>query len=406
MRIVFVTYLYWPPHFGGELKVSIERFESLVKRGHTVTVLTSGVPGFPEEEIINGVQIKRSPQILDTRFGRGIRRLVFPIWAWSIMRGMKFDILHHGGTGGITSLDKFLGMTILNKHAQRKKAATVIVHSLADSEKEVLKTRGFNAALHIRTLWQMDCIASVSPALHAGVEQFFPGKSRLILYGVHDNLFTPLPMEKREQFRKINQVREDEVVFSFLGSVGKRKGFDLLIHAFANTIKEHPNWRLWIVGPHNKEESQNFEDEGIEALLISLESNRERIHFWGRIDERSELATILGASDIFVFPSRKEGMGIAPMEAMSCGVPVIISRISGITDQASVEGLTGRYIEVNNTDALRSAMIEMGTDAKKREKMGQAARQRIVDQFGWEKQIDEWEALYARVRSKKIDGTK
>lgn len=406
MKILFVSYHYWPPHFGGELKASIERFESLVRRGHEVTVLTSGVPGLAENEVVNGIQVKRSPIIHDSRFGRGFRRLVFPIWTWFQMRRMEIDILHFGGMGGIDPLTNRLGMELVNNLAHKKGARAIWVHCLADSETVAFGEIGYAGKMRNIALKTMDAIVSVSPALHAGVEQFFPGKSRLILYGIHDDLFTPLPLEEKAEFRKKHQVRDDEVVFSFLGSVGKRKGFDLLIQTFANTIREHPNWRLWIIGPHNKEESQNFEDEGIEEMLESLKGDRDRVHFWGRIDERSELATILGASDVFVFPSRKEGMGIAPMEAMSCGVPAIISRIPGITDQAGVDGVTGRYIEVNNADALRLAMLELGTDSKLREKMGQAARQRIVDQFGWEKQIDEWESLYARVSGKKTDGTK
>lgn len=395
MRIVFVTYHYWPPHFGGELKVSIERFESLVRRGYSVTVLTSGVPGLPGEEVINGIQVKRSPILHDSRFGRGLRRLAFPIWAWLQLRRMEFDILHFGGMGGIDPLTNRLGMDLLNNLTHRKGSRSVWVHCLADSEEIAFGEIGYSGKMRNKALGSVDTIVSVSPALHEGVERVFPGKSRLILYGIHDDLFTPLPDDKREKFRKENQVLKDEVVFSFLGSVGKRKGFDLLIRAFADAIRKHPNWRLWIIGPHNKQESQNFEDEGIEEMLVSLKGARERVHFWGRIDDRIEMATILGASDVFVFPSRKEGMGISPMEAMSCGVPVIISRIPGVTDQASIDGVTGSYIEVNNSEALKIAMIELGIDPALRKEMGKAARQRIAEQFGWKKHIDDWEAVYA-----------
>ncbi len=394
MKISFVSYYYWPPHFGGELKISIERFESLVQRGHKVMVLTSGVPGLPEQEIVDGIEILRSPIIHDSHFGRGIRRLVFPLWASAQMGKMKFDILHHGGTGGITAMDRFFGMTIINRCASQKGAAKVIVHSLADTETEVLVTRGFEARMRNKNLGQMDCIVSVSPALHTGVDQVFPGKSRLILCGIRDKIFVPLPAEKKAGFRKKNLAQPDEVIFSFLGTVGKRKGFDLLINAFANAIKEHPNWRLWIIGPRNKQENQNIDEAEVEEIIKPYQYLESKIHYWGRIDARQMLATIIGASDVFVFPSRKEGMGIAPMEAMSAGVPVIISRIPGVTDQASIEGVTGRYIEVNDADGLRNAMKELGSDPELRNRMGQAARLRIEQEFSWEEHIDEWEALY------------
>ena len=402
MKILFVSYHYWPPHFGGELKISIERFESLAQRGHQVIVLTSGVPGLPMHEEAKGIEILRSPVLHDSRFGRGIRRLVFPLWASAQMKKMRFDILHHGGTGGITSVDKFYGMTILNRSASQKGAAKVIVHSLADTETEAFVTRGFEARLRNRALEQMDGIVSVSPALHTGVEQVFPGKSKLILCGIRDDIFVPLPAEKKAGFRKKNLARPDEVIFSFLGTVGKRKGFDLLINAFANSNKEHPDWRLWIIGPRNRQESQNFDEAEVEEIIKPYKDLESKIHYWGRIDDRQTLAAIIGASDVFVFPSRKEGMGIAPMEAMSAGVPVIISRIPGITDQASINGVSGRYIQVNDADGLRNAMIELGSDPELRERMGQAARQRIEQEFGWEKHIDEWEALYTSLYNHRV----
>jgi len=176
----------------------------------------------------------------------------------------------------------------------------------------------------------------------------------------------------------------------------------VLINAFANASKEHPDWRLWIIGPRNRQESQNIDEEEVEEIIKPYKDLESKIHYWGRIDDRQTLATIIGASDVFVFPSRKEGMGIAPMEAMSAGVPVIISRIPGITDQASIDGVSGRYIQVNDADGLRNAMIELGSDPELRERMGQAARQRIEQEFGWEKHIDEWEALYTSLYNHRV----
>lgn len=402
MKILFASYYYWPPHFGGELKISIERFESLVQRGHKVTVLTSGIPGLPEREIVDGIEILRSPRIHDSRFGRGIRRLVFPIWASAQMRKMKFDILHHGGTGGITPLDNFFGMTLLNRCANKKGAAKVIVHSLADTETEVLVTQGFGSRLRNKNLGQMDCIVSVSPALHTGVARVFPEKAKMILNAVKDGVFKPLKKEKRRNFRQSNGIIEEQVVFSFLGTVSQRKGFDLLVPVFISLLMDNPSYRLWVIGPVSKVENQNVDEIAIERLISNSKDHSKGIKYWGRIDNRDELTTILASSDVFVFPSRKEGMPLAPMEAMSAGVPVIISRIPGVTDQASIEGVTGRYIQVNDADELRNAMIELGSDPELRERMGQAARQRIEQEFGWEKHIDEWEALYTSLYNHRV----
>jgi len=102
------------------------------------------------------------------------------------------------------------------------------------------------------------------------------------------------------------------VIFSFLGTVGKRKGFDLLINAFANASKEHPDWRLWIIGPRNRQESQNIDEAEVEEIIKPYKDLESKIHYWGRIDDRQTLATIIGASDVFVFPAAKKEWASRP----------------------------------------------------------------------------------------------
>lgn len=405
MKIVFVSYYYWPPHFGGELKLSIERFQSLVERGHSVSVLTSGVPGYPKEEQIQGLRIIRSPILHDSRIGRGFRRLLFPVWAsWQMLKRTP-DILHHGGTGGIDPLTNYLGMSLLNRTAHAQGAKVVFVHCLADTEEEMFSATGYDRRLRNKMLNQVDAIVSVSPALHEGVLKVFPEKARLLVNGVRDDLFVPLKDEDRKIFRSENGISESEIIFSFLGTVSKRKGFDLLIRAFMEIFTEKANLRLWVVGPTNKQENQNVEEDLAASIRFS-EQEEQAVKFWGRIDDRQRLAKIIGSSDVFVFPSRREGMGLAPLEAMATGVPVIISRISGVTDLANVEGETGLYVSVNDLEALKSAMINLAADSQNRRAMGIKAHQRILSSFSWQKHIDGWENLYLNLSEtiKKEDG--
>lgn len=401
MKILFISYNYWPPHFGGELKICIERFQSLINRGHTVTVLTSGVPDMPREEIVDWMTIKRSPIVHDSRAGRGFRRLYFPLWVFSQMKGLRVDIIHFGSMGSIGPVSNFLGMNLINLEAKLKGVKTVIVHNLADTEDEMFSNKGVIKKLRNLYLKRMDSIISVSPALHDAVRKFYPENARLITNCVRDDIFLPLNTPERDQFRKENGISDENLVFSFLGSVSKRKGFDLLLTAFRETQDYFPDGHLWVIGPKDVNENQNMVDEELKELIRSTETLHHKIKFWGRIENRSKLAKILSSSDIFVFPTRKEGMPLAPMEAMSAGVPLIISRIPGVTDLASIEGSTGLYIDVNDVEALKTAMIQLGTNATLRHSMGEAAHQRIKESFGWAKHINEWESLYTSLIDKR-----
>jgi glycosyltransferase involved in cell wall biosynthesis len=98
---------------------------------------------------------------------------------------------------------------------------------------------------------------------------------------------------------------------------------------------------------------------------------------------------------VFVFPSRKEGMGIAPVEAMSVGLPVIIARIPGITDLANQDQKTGLYVPVGDAKELKQAMGRLGEQPELRLQMGACARQRVLNKFGWQQYITCWEEVYS-----------
>lgn len=394
MNIVFVSYHYWPPHFGGELLLSIERFESLVQRGYKVIVLTSGVPSSSKSETKNGIEIFRCPLIHDSKFGRGLRRLYFPIWVLSKMKEFDFDILHLSSGGGVELVTGSIANWVISSAAKKKGAKIVYVHSLADTETEMFSERGFSGTLRNSYLSKTDAIISVSPALHHDVNKYYPAQSRCIPNCVRNDIFVPLSEEEREIERTNNSLAQDQVVFTFLGSLSNRKGIDLLINAFLNLYPKYPNWKLWLIGPYNHSDNQNLQIDGFGNLLNEVRQRPYEIRLWGRINDRKELSNLLSISDVFVFPTRKEGLPLAPLEAMSTGIPVIISRIPGVTDLANVEGETGLYSQVGDLASLEIAMETLGNNKEMRRKMGASASRLINENFSWKKFIDQWEHLY------------
>lgn len=393
MKILFVSYAYWPPDFGGELLISIERFESLARRGHQITVLTSGQPGFPSREERDGITILRSPVIGRRRSARLVRRMVFVFWVLYHLLRLDYNALHWLSLAGINLAGDAVMAWLWGWVAHRRGARVITVHSLADQEHQTLNLQGTRRTWKRILLSRVDHIVAVSPALLQPLAEHFPRKAVLIVNGVRDDLFTPLGQE-RSALRQRNEVPPEGIVFSFLGSVGRRKGFDVLAQAFAELALNHPDWRLWVIGPRSRQESQNIADQEVAEVCQPLQNYQEQVVYWGRINDRPLLAQILAASDVFVFPSRREGMGVAPLEAMAAGVPVIIARLPGITDLANVDGVTGLYVEPGNVEQLKEAMRRLGEDAELRRRMGRAARQRIVSSFGWQRYIDQWERLY------------
>jgi len=394
MKLVFVSYDYWPPAFGGELLISIERFHSLAARGWEVTVLTAGCPDLPRAQRDGGLEIRRSPVIGKRRILRLVRRLVFWLWALGQLSRLDYAALHLGGMPGLGPVTSALAAQSFCRIAARRGASSVIVHSLADSETQGLENRGWSGFWRRAFFGGAKRIVAVSPALHQSLVPYFPSRVALIPYAVRDDIFTA-DLTARQDLRSRHALQDSDTAFLFLGSVGRRKGFDLLAQAFAELALQYPGWRLWVLGPYTRAENQNLNEAEIAEISRPLQSLGDRVKFWGRVDDRQALSKLLAAGDIFVFPTRREGMPIAPLEAMAVGLPVIISRLSGITDLANIEGTTGLYVPPGDLDALKSAMQQLGADAAQRRAMGARAAERIRQDFGWQRYIATWADLYA-----------
>ncbi|HTQ25091.1 MAG TPA: glycosyltransferase, partial [Candidatus Binataceae bacterium] len=89
---------------------------------------------------------------------------------------------------------------------------------------------------------------------------------------------------------------------------------------------------------------------------------------------------ILWALDIFAMPSLSEGLGVALLEAMACGLPAVAARVGGIVD-AVQDGRTGVLIAPEDADALARTIAHLGADDTVRNAMGIAARARAVERF-------------------------
>lgn len=400
-KIVFVSYSYWPPQFGGELKHSIERFRELAARGFDITILTSGHPDYPEMSFDGGLLVLRSPSIGKSRLARIIRRLLFVFWAFYKLCRADFDIYHQGDAPGIDPYTSAIIVGFFTAIAHLKGAATVFVHSLAHSELTSFDVSGWSGIGRYLFYANFDSVVAISPGLYRDIYAKFPKSATLITYGVQDDVFVPLNTVERLNFRSNHDIDNGQVVFSFLGTVGFRKGFDVLARAFADLAQIYPFWRLWVIGPNTTQHSQNLDPLEVAEVTHHLTPVDRKVTYWGRVDDRSQLRFLLGASDVFIFPSRREGMGLAPIEAMATGTPVIVSRIPDITTLANLEDITGMYVEPGNVTALANAMCTLGGSLSLRQRMGEAGRMRVKEAFGWHECINKWEGLYLELVRRK-----
>jgi glycosyltransferase involved in cell wall biosynthesis len=140
-----------------------------------------------------------------------------------------------------------------------------------------------------------------------------------------------------------------------MGRLEEEKGFDVLIHAFAQLSADFPDWGLTILG-------EGSQRDRLESLAQQLDLT-DRVRMPGAIHE--PFATLKKA-DLFVLSSRHEGFGNALVEAMACGVAVIATDCWHTPPEIVRRGLDGILVPPNDAEALAAAMVDLMSDPGKR----------------------------------------
>ena len=202
--------------------------------------------------------------------------------------------------------------------------------------------------------------------------------------GVDVNRFQPSKIH-RNLIRKQLNIKDDCVIFLFVGRLKKEKGMFELIEAFKNVSEQHNDVALLIVGPD--EEELKYE------LISRLETCKEFVRF---IDFTKVPEQYMAASDVFVLPSYREGFGSVIIEAASCGLPSIGSNIYGLSD-AIKEEETGFLVPVRSSKPLEGVMLKLVNNDKLRNEMGLNARKRAIYHFSQDNITLEILQLYKRL---------
>lgn len=183
-------------------------------------------------------------------------------------------------------------------------------------------------------------VVSPSRAFQDDVLQAFPGLSSKALC-IHNGI----DLAELEALSS-KEVSEEQNSILTVAAHNGRKGVDTLIRAFAIVHRRTPTLKLILAGdgPARKD---------LEKLVSSL-ALQDHVCFVGWV-ERDEVVRLLRTCLVFVLASRLEPFGLAIVEAMACGAPVIATKVGGITEIIS-DGRDGILVEPNNPEQLASAI--------------------------------------------------
>jgi len=181
-------------------------------------------------------------------------------------------------------------------------------------------------------------------------------------------------------------------VLGVVGRLEEQKGHRYLLEALPEIIPEIPDLTVLLVG-------EGKEGAALRNLVQELGLGS-RVHFLGT---RRDLPRLFLAMDLFVQPSLWEGLPLTLLMAMGAGLPVVGTRVSGITDVVE-DGRNGMLVAPGDSQALTQAIIALYQRPETRRRLGDAARRTVAEKHSQEAMLRHLEHIYLTILERKKSG--
>jgi glycogen(starch) synthase len=366
MRILYWTPLFWP-EIGGIEAIAMNVLPALRARGHDVMGVASHGPlELPDRSEYDGIPVyryhmfnalwKKDPKLL-----MGITKKIA-----NLKRSFQPDIVHMLFGPPALAYFHFQTMkahpspTLLTVHADLTNAST-----------------GPDTLLW-RMLQNADWITSDAEITLSHVRKIYPqiGERTAVIH----NGFPMPDLEPADL-----QFEEPHLVC--VGRLAHEKGFDIAIAAFSQVLKRFPDTHLTIAGdgPLRRELEELASEQGLNG----------HVHFPGAMPH-GEIPALLNTATLVVIPSRQDSFPVVAVEAAQIGRPIIATRVGGLP-KAIVDGETGLLVDAEDVQGFSAAITRLLGERAEARRMGQAARERATILFSFDRYVDAYDGLYAKV---------
>jgi glycosyltransferase involved in cell wall biosynthesis len=312
-----------------------------------------------------------------------------------------FDIAHFHRLGW----GELLSPVVL--HRLGKKA--VFTTSLFESDNPGAVGAGHRGRLTLSLYRQFDGVVAVSPRLAEDCRQHgIPNVLCLPNFLAMRQLVHGRDGAAREKTRRELSIPANATVLLFVGSVIDRKGFDLLAEGYTRLAARHRDLWLTIVGAQSRAEDPGVDEDFVRAARerIDRAGVASRAVWAGMLRDKDAIAGYYSAADIFVLPTRAEGLPNVLIEATAAGLPVVATNLSGCTDHVVVDGETGFLVSPGDVGAAAEAICRLVADPALRSRMGEAGRRRVLRHFTAEGTARRVEAVVRTVLQRRAARTR
>ena len=372
-----------------------EKCEHLANRQVDVTVVAPSHPGVPNNEVINGVHVKRfdyflprslqclayGSGLLSNLKGSALARLQLPLLMIcfiikSLIHAEKADIIHcHWLPAGLVGL--------MIKAILGKKIVLMMHHP---HEKNFLYRLIIKHADYV--------IANSSYVMGKTLQIYNNPKNCVIPVAIDNGIYHPNGKHVSEIRRKFNIPPDGLLIFA-AGRFITWKGYHYLIRAIDIIVnqKKRPDIKMILAG-------DGYLKEHYLGLIekFQLQKQISLIPFL----EPADLVQYYNAADIFVIPSivddngETEGLGLVAIEAGACETPVVGSAVGGIVDVIE-DGRNGFLCREKDPDGLADKIMELSGNPELRKEMGKQGRGIACEKFDWDAIVKKIIKIYAKL---------
>ena len=381
-RVLMVTGAYHPEiSSGGEQCRNIAR----QLRGRVeVHVLTTSVdPSLPRHDRIDDVPV--------TRIRVDVRSAVSKVRA---LRRMMIDLVRLVRRSDIVHIHGYSTKNVLTTIVAKafRKPLVMSLHTAGYDEPAAIERQG---SLALWAFLSADLYLSVSRGL---VDAYLAGglpkeKIRLVPNGIDIDRFRPATSAEQQLLRGQLGLPADAPIVVFVGFFSTDKQPRVLFDAWLSVLRDGACQPALVFVGATRSAYFEVDDSIAPAMQRDAEAHgvADRLRFAG---VTHDVPSYLRAADVFVLPSKREGLPVALLEAMSCALPCIASRLPGSTDAIIEDGVNGVLITPGHAGELAAALAALLMDRDRRLRLGAAARATIAGEYSSATVADRWLEAY------------
>ncbi|GAB4367231.1 MAG: glycosyltransferase family 4 protein [Spirochaetales bacterium] len=390
MNIAFFIEVFYP-EINGVITSTLDLARHLSERGHKVLLVVPYNKHISDLERIDGIRVVKVAS-LPTFIYPGVKWT----WPWSpklfrTLREEKIDILHF--TGPWT-----LGWSAILYGKLYSLPVVQTFHTMLNEDtylQYLVKRRTFVPIVRAVSWWYFgiyirhsDLITTPSRFAGEVLKERFPKKEiHHISNGIDISIFKVARTftEVQRQYPFFHRK-----TFLFVGRIGLEKSIDVLIRGFARAIQRDPEIQLVLVGdgPNRREMERLTESLGV----------KDRVRFLGKIPHQDLLASgLLHHARAFVTASVTENQPMTVIEAICCGLPLIVPKVPSMEELSDGNAL---FFPAGDEEALGERIVQLAQEDSLSQTLAEASRS-MAAQFDGERIAERFEELYNIVLERK-----